>query len=192
MLSSFCFDETAAWCWRHLDKFKVIWRKAASPPHTDGSVVFAGWRQCAPHVTHASFSPPECTTQTASRITARVHGRKHWCVRHLLTAREYGRCSRAVNPGSVFRAPVSTARIWVCGWLMPWFGSQKKELPITAKLYCMVRVSDGVEIFFSETDICKDRCQDMTRAKTLRMRLRRDWDAVKTFETETCQGTVIK
>jgi len=27
---------------------KVIWHKDASPPHTDGSVVFASWRQCAP------------------------------------------------------------------------------------------------------------------------------------------------
>ena len=26
----------------------VIWHKAASPPHTDDSVVFAKWRQCAP------------------------------------------------------------------------------------------------------------------------------------------------
>ena len=29
---------------------KVIWHKAASPPHTDGSVVFFRWRQCAPHI----------------------------------------------------------------------------------------------------------------------------------------------
>jgi len=27
--------------------FKVIWQQAASPPHTDGSVVFARWCQCA-------------------------------------------------------------------------------------------------------------------------------------------------
>ena len=27
---------------------KVIWHKAASPPHMDGSVVFLTWRQCAP------------------------------------------------------------------------------------------------------------------------------------------------
>jgi len=26
---------------------KVIWRKAASPPQMDGSVVLARWRQCA-------------------------------------------------------------------------------------------------------------------------------------------------
>jgi len=30
-------------------------------------VVFARWRQCASHVTHAFFGPPESTTQTASR-----------------------------------------------------------------------------------------------------------------------------
>ena len=29
---------------------KVIWHKAASVPHVDGSVVCARWRQCAPHI----------------------------------------------------------------------------------------------------------------------------------------------
>ena len=29
---------------------KLIWHKAASSPHTAGSVVFARWRQCAPHL----------------------------------------------------------------------------------------------------------------------------------------------
>ena len=29
---------------------KVIWHKAASPPHMDSSVVFFRWRQCAPHI----------------------------------------------------------------------------------------------------------------------------------------------
>jgi len=29
---------------------KVIWQKAASPQHMDGSVVFARWRQCALHL----------------------------------------------------------------------------------------------------------------------------------------------
>jgi len=27
---------------------KVIWQQAAKPPHMDGSMVFARWRQCAP------------------------------------------------------------------------------------------------------------------------------------------------
>jgi len=31
---------------------KVIWHKAASPPHTEGSIVFARRRQCAPHLVH--------------------------------------------------------------------------------------------------------------------------------------------
>jgi len=30
---------------------KVIWKQAALPPHMDGSMVFARWRQCAPHLT---------------------------------------------------------------------------------------------------------------------------------------------
>jgi len=33
---------------------KVIWRKAASPPHTERSVVFARWTQCASMWTHLS------------------------------------------------------------------------------------------------------------------------------------------
>ena len=32
---------------------KVIWHKAASVPHTDGSVIFARWRQCASHIQKA-------------------------------------------------------------------------------------------------------------------------------------------
>ena len=44
--------------WRDLNKdikqvVKVIWHKAASPPHMDGSVVFARWRQRAPHTKKA-------------------------------------------------------------------------------------------------------------------------------------------
>jgi len=45
---------------------KVICHKAASPPHTDGSVVFARLRQYAPLIL-ASLGPPQCTSQTASR-----------------------------------------------------------------------------------------------------------------------------
>jgi len=46
---------------------KVIWQEGPSPPYTDGSVVFARWRQCAPHLVYDSLGPPESTTQTASR-----------------------------------------------------------------------------------------------------------------------------
>ena len=42
-------------------------KKAASPPHVDGSIVFTRWRQCAPHLTHASLGPPESIPQTTSR-----------------------------------------------------------------------------------------------------------------------------
>ena len=37
------------------------------PPHMDGTMVFATWRQCAPHLTHASLGPPESKSQTAPR-----------------------------------------------------------------------------------------------------------------------------
>jgi len=33
------------WYWLPHKVVKVIWHKAALPPHTDGSVVFARWRQ---------------------------------------------------------------------------------------------------------------------------------------------------
>ena len=34
---------------------KVIWHKAASQPHTDGSVVFGRWRQSAPHPVNLTY-----------------------------------------------------------------------------------------------------------------------------------------
>ena len=43
---------------------KVLDKRAASPPHPRGSIVFARWRQCA---THASLGQSEYTTQMASR-----------------------------------------------------------------------------------------------------------------------------
>jgi len=70
---------------------KVIWHKTASPPQTDGSVVFSTWIQCTLPSAHigatwrirlklcalfssseydwnrASFGPPESTTHTANR-----------------------------------------------------------------------------------------------------------------------------
>ena len=36
---------------------KDIWHKAASPPHTDGSVVFARLRQCTPNLVHPNRHP---------------------------------------------------------------------------------------------------------------------------------------
>jgi len=42
-------------------------QQAASPPHTDGSVVFAMLRQYAPRLIHGSLGPPEYSTQTAAR-----------------------------------------------------------------------------------------------------------------------------
>ena len=48
--------------------FKVIWQKAALPPHIDGAVVFARLRQCAHHQTHASLGPPESSTHMACQL----------------------------------------------------------------------------------------------------------------------------
>jgi len=45
----------AAWPWTKKQVVKVIGHKATSLLHTDGSILFARWHQCA-HVTHASFA----------------------------------------------------------------------------------------------------------------------------------------
>ena len=45
---------------------RVLWLKAASLPHVDGSIVFARWCQCAPHLTRASLGPPKSIPRTAS------------------------------------------------------------------------------------------------------------------------------
>jgi len=37
---------------------KVIWQKTVSPPHTDSLIVFARWRQCAPHLSNVCFFGP--------------------------------------------------------------------------------------------------------------------------------------
>ena len=50
-----------------ITRVKVIWQKAASPPHTGGSIVFLRWHQCATHLTHTSLGPPESISKMASR-----------------------------------------------------------------------------------------------------------------------------
>jgi len=48
---------------------KVIFgHKAASPPHINGSAVFARWRQCAPHILK-----PKMVAMTTSLSTAGPH-----------------------------------------------------------------------------------------------------------------------
>jgi len=68
---------------------KVIWHKTALPPQTDGSIVFARWRQCALHVgalappgkydwTCASFCLPKSTTQMENRsVQPCLHKTQH-------------------------------------------------------------------------------------------------------------------
>ena len=51
---------------------KLIWRKAASPPHTDGSIVFK-WRQCAPlSVHHALYRFCPCWVALSISTARRV------------------------------------------------------------------------------------------------------------------------
>jgi len=51
-------------------------KKAASPLHVHGRTVFARWRQCAPHLTHASLGP---TKSTAKR---HLKWFSHFCAAH--------------------------------------------------------------------------------------------------------------
>ena len=60
---------------------KVIWQEAASPPHTDGSIVFTRLRQCAPPCNNASLVPPESASQTASRSVQPFFCGAHDCDR---------------------------------------------------------------------------------------------------------------
>jgi len=56
---------------------KVIWQKATWP-HMDSSIIFVRWRQCAPHLTHASLDPPEFTYQTeAWSVQSFLHSSRH-------------------------------------------------------------------------------------------------------------------
>ena len=50
---------------------KVIWQQAASPPHMNGSMVFARWRQCVPEI-HASLGPFECISKNGMSIDSAV------------------------------------------------------------------------------------------------------------------------
>jgi len=55
-------------CCKEEQVVKLIWHKATSPPHTDGSVVFANWRQCAPHLIHGCLDPPDSAFQISFRL----------------------------------------------------------------------------------------------------------------------------
>ena len=68
---------------------KVIWHKAASPPHTDGSVAFASWRQCAPHIQKAKkWLPrqrPLCALSAFCRSTTQTSSINNCLVAIVLT-----------------------------------------------------------------------------------------------------------
>jgi len=63
---------------------RLIWHKAASPPHSDGSVVLARLRQCAPHLVHPqSASAPYLFCPLLSRfeyIDCRIYPGMSWPV----------------------------------------------------------------------------------------------------------------
>jgi len=75
----------------------VIWRKAKSPSHRHGSVLFARWRQCAPPSSSWFSGPPDWTAQTASlspAVFCTTHGREstlEWAAHlHLKIAPPHG------------------------------------------------------------------------------------------------------
>jgi len=68
---------------------KVICKKAASPPHMNGSIVFVRWRQCAPHLIRASLNPFQSTSETVD-----------WLVQPFCTA--HGKQSLYITMGRPF------------------------------------------------------------------------------------------
>jgi len=59
-----------------LQVVKVIWQKAALPPHVDGAVVLNRWRQCAPDVIHV-FYVFLCHPSQQPRISSGMPGHDH-------------------------------------------------------------------------------------------------------------------
>jgi len=47
-------------------------KKTPSPPHMDGSIVFARWRQYAPHLTYAYLDPPWANIPNSISISSAV------------------------------------------------------------------------------------------------------------------------
>jgi len=56
---------------------KVIWHKAASPPLTNGSVVFARWRQCAPPSSTPQLASAPCRHCALLSRFAFIYSRKY-------------------------------------------------------------------------------------------------------------------
>jgi len=101
---------------------KVIWHKAASPPHTDSSIVFARWSQCAIPRRHIgatwqirlnlSFLRPtrvhnpnvkSLSSATFTQLTAECH-RENWC--HLTNT------SELVHMGATWRIRMNFCFLW--------------------------------------------------------------------------------
>jgi len=83
----------------HLARFS----RFAGPPNMDRSIVFARWRQCAPHVTHGSFHPGPQPKRHLDRLS-------HICTAH-------GRMSSDMTEHVL--SPKNCRFAW--GHLDPWF-----------------------------------------------------------------------
>jgi len=93
---------------------KVIWHKAASPPHMDGSVVFFRWRRCAPRPTRASFGHRESMSQTASRSVQLL------CTCSLLSAYQQPMYTNHRNFSYVSGPCWGYFFVSSNGWIYPW------------------------------------------------------------------------
>jgi len=74
---------------------KIIWQQAASPPHVDGSMVFARCRQWTLHLIHASYGPSRVLISNGVSIGSAVFAQ--------LTANSRYALQRAVPSPSPFK-----------------------------------------------------------------------------------------
>jgi len=84
---------------------KAMRHQAASPPHTDGSIVFVTCRQWATHLIHASLGPPESTSETDIAIGSAIFAEFT-----LATDRHYRQTMLLRDCGPLFRRS-ATSRV---------------------------------------------------------------------------------
>ena len=123
--------QTVATCVEFNNKqvVRVIWPKAASPPHINGSIVFARWRQYAPHLILASLGPTESSPRPKRYLDrlSRFY-RTHDCDRQT---------DRSTDHATPSVAMVRIDAVLRCGLKIPWTSgnsSQNFEVPVHALL----------------------------------------------------------
>jgi len=128
---------------------KVIWQHAESPPHMGGSVVFARWHRCAPHLYMLPWAPKSNLKQHLDRFrrVCTVHGRESLyfttgCPVPLKTAASHGgiwtSCNtwflgpiRVHNPNGISIASAIFSQLTAeCPYTLQWATPPPWKLPL--------------------------------------------------------------